>query len=459
MKKFRSTWIMALLVAAIASFTAWEYRKAQEDGGLAEGERLAFTINPKTITGFKIIRGGEVTEVRKNGDQWQVIKPVGDDGDGPSIDGFIYPLLIQRVRPFAGEDDTPKTAEKWAEFGLEPATAVIEVMSADASEMISISSKNAFDGSFYIRQDDQLILGDAGLAQLKERPSTSFRSRYWWREKSANLISIRVQNHDSGQAYKLIRKDKVWEADPAPAYPLDSEKIQEWVDRLKNFTPAEISREQLDDFAKTEFLLAKPSFTIGVEYKKPNDQAAMWIATLGQDKATDVWVYTNLRSTIYKTTVAALENIRLPLSFFRDSSKAFSFPLEQARKVEVREGAFNYTFKKAGEKWVIDGDAQGGAELEEERLVQFIQNVRTMEAGEFPGGVGVGLKDPQVRILNEEGKTIFALSWGDEYKAKEPYNKGAAFRYVKTDQSPDVMGVASEKLARLLDAKMVKEKK
>lgn len=458
MKNFRSTGVMALLVAAIAGYTAWEYRKAQQDAGLAEGERLAFTITPKTITGFKIIRGGEVIEVQKSGDSWQVIKPVGDDGDGPSIDGFVYPLLSQRVRPFAEEEDTPKTGEKWAEFGLEPATAVIEVMSKDSSEMISVSSKNAFDGSFYVRQDDKLVLGDAGLAQLKERPSTSFRSRYWWREKAANLISIRVQNLETKESYKLVRKDKVWEVDPAPPYPIDSEKIREWVDRVKDFTPAEIAREQLDDFARTEFLLAKPSFTISVEYKKPDDQAAMWVATIGQDKATDVWVYTTLRPTIYKTTVSALENIRLPLSFFRSSSKAFDFPLEQARKVEIRTATFNHTFKKSGEKWVIDGDAPG-VELDQERLIQFIQNVRTMEAGEFPNVPGSGFKDPQVRILNHEDKTIFALSWGDEYKAKEPHNKGAAFRYVKTDQSSDVMGVASDKLARLLDAKMVKEKK
>ena len=242
MKTFRSTWAMALLVAAIAGYTAWEYRKAQQDGGLAEGERLAFTVTPTSITGFKIIRGGEVIEVRKSGDSWQVIKPVGDDGDGPSIDGFVYPLLSQRVRPFAEEQETPKTPEKWAEFGLEPATAVIEVMSKDSSEMISISSKNAFDGSFYVRQDEKLVLGDAGLAQLKERPSTSFRSRYWWREKSANLISIRVQNLESNESYKLIRKDKTWEVDPAPTYPIDSEKIREWVDRVQDFTPAEIAR-------------------------------------------------------------------------------------------------------------------------------------------------------------------------------------------------------------------------
>jgi hypothetical protein len=56
------------------------------------------------------------------------------------------------------------------------------------------------------------------------------------------------------------------------------------------------------------------------------------------------------------------------------------------------------------------------------------------------------------------GKELLSLAWGGEFKAKAAYNNGVVFRYVKTNQSQTVMGVAIDKIDRLVDERIVKAK-
>jgi hypothetical protein len=147
----------------------------------------------------------------------------------------------------------------------------------------------------------------------------------------------------------------------------------------------------------------------------------------------------------------------VPSVYFRESAKAFEFPIELARKVEFKAGKLNFTAKKSDSSWTLEGDASK-LELDQDKLVQLIQNVRTLEAGEFPSDLPKGLKDPQIRIFDGNGKELLSVAWGDEYKAKAAYNNGTPFRYVKTSQSQSVMGVAKDKIDRLMDERIVKEK-
>lgn len=458
MKKFKSTWIMALVVAAIAGYTAYEYRKAQSEAGLTEGEKLAFKTKPENIKAFRILRGGEVVEVVKEKGEWKVLKPIVDDGEGPSIDGFVYPLLSQRIRYFKSEEEKAGAAPDWAGYGLDPAAAVFEVTGPDDKiETLNVSSKNAFDGSFYVRSGDQLLLGDVALAQLKDKPATVFRSRRLWRIPVATLISVRVENFNGKESFKLVKKEKTWEIEPKPSFDVNSDKIAEWIEKVQRFTPADFARETPSAQDQTDFLLLKPSYQISIEYKLPNDQAGMWTFTMGQDRAEDVFLYTTTRPTIYKTTGAALAGIRIPVGYFREGSKPFEFPLELVRKVEFKAAKATYAFKKSDSGWTLEGDASK-LELDQERLVQLIQNVRTLEAVEFPAEAAKGLASPQLRLMDGSGKELFSIAWGDDYAAKASYNGKIPLRYVKTSAGTAVMGVAKDKIDRLMDENIVKEK-
>lgn len=197
-----------------------------------------------------------------------------------------------------------------------------------------------------------------------------------------------------------------------------------------------------------------------LNYKKADGSLADWVLTAGQDKDEDVYLYTNVKSTVYKIARATLNSVRVPEEYFRDGKKPFRFPLEQAREIELHQGKFNPTVKKADSSWKLEGVAADKFELDMNKLTTLLQNLNGLEAQEYmPARAAKNIKaDQRVVVRGEGGQTLLDLSWGDEFKSKLPYNKGQTFRFVKSNMEKDVMGVNAKKIAQLIDPTMLKAK-
>jgi hypothetical protein len=193
--------------------------------------------------------------------------------------------------------------------------------------------------------------------------------------------------------------------------------------------------------------------------KKEDGSAAEWVLTAGQDKDSDVYLYTNQRGTVYKTDSSSLASIRVTPEYFRDGRRPFHFPLEQAQEIRVRNGAFHHVFKKDGSEWKL-ADGAAGDELDQEKLTTLLQTLGTLDAQEFlASGAGKGFRAEQtIEVVDSKGKTLFRLSWGDSYKAKLKFNRGQSFRYVKTNLEKDVMGLNAAKITSLVSPSLVRKK-
>ncbi len=440
MKSFRSTWLMSLIVFGLAAYTVFEYKKSQSEGGLAENERLAFTLSPDQAVELKIKRGEETIILSKKGEEWQMIEPVEDKADLPSVQGYLYTLLSERVRTFRIDDDAKK-APDWSEVGLDKPAALIEVSGAGKTEALSIGGKNAFDGSFYVREKDELLLGDTGFAQLRDRTANSFRTRRLWRESSAEVE--RVDLNLEGDKYSLVKTGGHWSIEPKPAFAVDEEKIEEWIERMQGFSPSEIVKDGIEARDKVEFLLLKPSFIASV--------GKDWVFTAGQDRAEDVFVYTNKRNTIYKTSQSGLSDIRVKRSYFRNGHKGFSFPLEQVRRIEVAVNGNARAIVKNDSGWALEGADSKDFELDQGRLATFLQNVRSLNGKEF-FAKGEGFANPQIIMRDAKGGELFALSWGAQIKGKNDI-------YVRTNLEKEVMSLSKDKIDELIPREMVRKKK
>jgi hypothetical protein len=338
---------------------------------------------------------------------------------------FLLGATTQRVRLFKPEDEKPEKTD-WAKYGLQPPASTIEFGAGRDKESLSISSKNAFDGSFYLRQKDELLVGDTGFAQLNARSSRAFRSRLLWREKGpVEKAEVELEK----EKYAIAKKDGAWSLEPKPSYPVDAAKIEAWLDRVQEFKPGEIAADSADEDQKRAFLLLVPSAKIRLN--------GDWLLTIGQDRAQDVFLYTNRKPTVFKSSVPVLAQIRVPASFFRDGRKPFEFPVEQARTIEIHDGKTVSTLKKGEKGWA-------------DEAVSFMQALKGLEAREFVAPKKSGIDTPQVLVKDESGKVLLSLAWGDDYAAREPYNSGAPLRYARTNLDKDVMGLPKDKLQALL---------
>jgi hypothetical protein len=454
MKSFRATWVFIAVVVGLAGWTFYEYKHASEDLDRDQGERQAFTFKREDLDTLRMTAAGQTAELTRSGDAWKIVKPVDDMAESSAVEGFLYQLLALKLKVFR-DDDGSKAAD-WAKYGLQPPKATIEIGSKGKMQSLAISTKNAFDGSFYVRLGDELLLGDPGLAQIADRPGSSFRSRRLWRDDDANVEHATVELEK--EKYTLVKEKDGWALQPKPSFPLNKDKIGAFIEKIQDFLPSEIVKEGIDDSDKSQYLLKKPFEVITFDYKNKAGKDTQWTLTIGQSRGDEYFVYTNLRPTIYKATKAAAEKLHMPPAAFRDGRTPFQFPVEQAREVRVHMDKFSHTFKKNDSGWALADADNKDLELEQEKLVQLFQNIRNLDALEF-AAAGQGIKGPpQIEILGDKG-ILFTLAWGDEYKAKSPWNAGATLRPVKTNLGgKEIAGLPKDKLEKLVDATLVRKK-
>lgn len=459
-RKFSATWVLAILVGALAAYTFYEYRQAAEDGGMAENERRAFDFKPEQVRELKITRGATVERFLKDGANWRMKEPVEDLAETSSVDGFLWGLVGQRLATFRDEESR---GISWSEFGLEQPAMRLDVTTQDGrTQSLAIGTKNAFDGSFYVRQGDELFLTDPGLAHIKDRPAGALRSRRLWRGVEVPVESAEVVfSGRGGLSYKITKQDGKWVIEPKPPFSVSDEKVESWIDALRIFSPADIVSEDAAN--------APPAiFKVTLNFKRDGKPAAWTLSMNSESASGTVLVHSTSRPTLYRAGDSAVARLRVTPEYFRDGRAPFAIPVEQVRSVEIRAGELRRTFVRDDGVWSLapvskargESPDVGDWELDGDRLVTLMQTVSGLDAAEFlpraPASSGIG--EPQFVARDKDGETLFELAWGREYKAREAFNRSSALIYTKTNLEKEVMGVVKERLDKLIDPTIIKRR-
>ena len=451
MKKFGGTYLMAALALALGGYTYWEFQHAVEGIDPAQGERLAFSFKRDQIDFVELNSKGQTATLEKTGDQWRVTKPMEDLADQSAVESFLFSLAAQRVRTFRGEDEAADV--KWVDYGLQPGGASLELGSKGKREKLEVGTKNAYDGSFYVRQKEEVLLGDKGLAQLTDRGPNSLRSRRLWREDNAKIERVRIERPDLKQNFEFTKNGADWSLSPAPKFAVDKQKLEAWVNKVQDFQPTDIVKEGVEAADKTEHLLVIPSEIVRFTFDKKE-----WALTLGQDKAGDTFVTTSTRPTLYKSSRAQVDPLRITPEYFRDGHAPFNFDVAGVQTVRVVIAKTQREFKKVGADWKLEHPAEGES-LVADKLIQLMTRLHALEGAEF---APVGPKKPEARppsveLLEASGKVVFALSLGEDYKSKVSWNSGRPLRAVRTTLESEVVGVAKADVDRLIDEGLIKK--
>jgi len=439
MTGFRSTGVMTLLVAALAGYTFYEYKNAAEDAETEKGERRIFQLLRDDLEEIELDVKGVKTIIRRDGAGWKVAHPVEDVAEQSAVEGFLYTLLTQKGKVFQ-EEKNPK----WADFGLDPVTTSVSVKGKGKTEALQVG-KNAFDGRFYIRVGGELWMGDIGLAQLLEREPNGFRTRRIYRgPDEVREVEIQLDHQGLRDTYTLKRGDNKevteWKMTPDPGFPLDGLKTQAWVQKLTGFTGT--------DFA-TEMPKGKSSLQA---------KFGEWVVQFSQDTADGVYITSNKNPFVYKSAVSALNPVRVARGYFRDGKVPFKFNLELVREIEVRSSKVKEVFVKKDETWALKRKADD-VELDQEKLVQMVHHIQNLEAADF-----APIKAPPPGLSNavvmrgEGGKEVFFLHWGGEYKSKLSWAPDLVLRYAQASGTAEILGLAKDKLDRLIDSAIIKKK-
>lgn len=461
MKTFRATGVMSVFAILLVAYTAWEYKKTGNGEVDTPQERRLFQFKNEDVQQIQFIHPTSRVVIDRVDNGWKMTEPVTDLVESTAIDALLYSVLIQKGKVFRSPDDG-KDKPVWSEFGLAPPGTTLEIKTPKGTERLEVSSKNAFDGSFYLRQGDDLLLGEPGLAQAVLRDYNTFRSRKLFRFTDATVTDAKVEVNAAGEGrrdqYAVHLEGDKWTLTPAPAFPVDPERIKTWLTALQNLTPSEVVGESLTADAKKNFLLTKPSFVATLNVKKADGKTEAWTLTMGQDKDQDIYLFTSSAPTVYKTSKSSTDAVRVTREHFRDGRAPFRFPVEQAQSVEIFSGKLHFNVRRDSGTWsLVDG---GENQLNAEKFSTLLQNLGTLEAQEFlRSSDGKGFK-PEQKIVVKDGKgqILREVSWGDTFKGKSTMNGGAELRYVKVNGEKSVLGVNSSKVRELIDPGLTEKK-
>ena len=447
--KFRATYLWAAIVLSLVGYSYWDYRKNKGAPDLQSGEQMAFTIKRDDVKHVVFTRGDVTVELERKDDEWHMLKPIGDIAEDSVVDGFLFGIMGEKLRAFREDADAPD----WAKYGLKPPGVTVELGSDKAKEKIEVSTKSAFDGSFYVRRGDEVLAGSTSLAQSTNREANSFRTKRIWRHADADVSKVIATYDKSGPGFTFTREKGAWAMEPKPKFGLDPERIDKWINVVQDLSANEIVRDGVDDLDPS---LKTPHLTVAMDYQAPNEKPGRWELKLGAEKGADDLFYTNDRPAVLKTTAASVRKLFATPEYFRDGHEPFKFDAEAARTVEVKSPKVTWTAKRDGVTWALVG-GKPDQSLDEAAFRDFIATLGGLKAADFPGSAVKVKGAPAVRVLDGAGKVLFALTLGDDYASKAAWNDGAKVRAV-TATAGETFGLPKGQIDTLITDKIVKTK-
>lgn len=431
MKSFKSTWIFLTLVIVVVGLAFYQYKKDQKDEKSSTEKAMLINEADRDIVEVKITSNNSVLELKRDQDQWKIVKPIEDLADESAASSFASSFANQKVQ----ETEKSGPAVDWKQYGFDSdKTKQIDLKSVTGKDYhLTVSGKNAFDGRYYIRMNDKLLLGEIAWASILAREQSTLRDKRLLRD-SAEPSEVVIQS--KGNKLKLTRVDGKW---TGPAnLKLDREKIDYYIGEILEAVADGVVDKRSGSSKQAEIVVVqkdKPTKLIFYSRKSAATQNPN-----APQNIFDYFVEVEGRPVIYRLNKSEHEKLVTDENALRDKKWPFAFPLEQVAEVSVKMTGVDFKIKKSGDDWLLENPTPE-QELDKNRLPTFFEKIKNMEAEEFiPSRFAKGFNPPRGKIIMKDssGVEVFSFEFGDEFsKGKDT----VPMLYTKSNLTKEIMAV------------------
>jgi hypothetical protein len=227
-------------------------------------DHAVFRLPGFKVDELEIVGDGRTIQARREGDRWQLLRPIRAPGDTPRIESLLGGLTSLRIAPGA-EGFVAESVEDFEKYGLdEPAWRVTlrSLAGGEGRDDVLLVGDPVPDhsGRFYARRggsDGVIAIEGRGLARLGEDAHV-LRSRRVAVIDPSRVTRIRVES--GGVVHEILRDGREWtlgEPSRAPADPALVHALLGELNALEAF-------DLLDPEAAPEPGLARPSAVVSV---------------------------------------------------------------------------------------------------------------------------------------------------------------------------------------------------
>ncbi len=180
---------------------------------------------PAEFTHLTVTTGGHVTTLERRGNrEWWIVSPVVAKADKLVVDGITSQLQTAKFKATLEEDPDAATLQK---YGLDaPAFVVVataQVGAQDRTVKIIGGIENTFDGSVYVRRNDEkpVFTAEGGVRFMLAKQLFDLRDKNPFAVDEAKLQRLAVKS--GANEYEVVRlNDKQWNLVRPAAEPADS---------------------------------------------------------------------------------------------------------------------------------------------------------------------------------------------------------------------------------------------
>lgn len=478
-KRWLRRLIYLVIVAGTAGFAFYQYKQQQKEEQEEENKDLVFSsLNVSQVQSVSIKKGDENIHFFRQDGGWRIDSPVKDIADRDLIGDWLESLFSEKVRVIR------EKGVDLVEYGLDQNIKSIEIITiSDEKLKLIISHYSAFDGSFYIKKGEKLLLGKTSWATVTNREGDYFRSY-----KLLNIKGHPTSLRYSSKLFKAHLKweNHAWEWEKDFTFPLSHSDLESYWTSISNVSFEKKSYPNTEEFRK-KFKLLKPAIELELKFKKDKN----WSVKISPEIDGQFYALLSTRDYIFILNKEQREKILLTEKAIRDHRQPFQFEKGQVYFMELKGYGVDIQLKKEKEEWVLlqalvdaktderkkdekkkdelkdtrkegkeelkdkvkgeYGDKKAEKKLNEEELQNVFNRIKVLSARQYFGEKKSFVKTSHLILKGREGNVILKLELSDPFELK-----GEKRTYVKSSIGKEVMALNFEDLKIVFSPSLLK---
>jgi hypothetical protein len=342
--KFRSTWILVVILALVASyFFLVEERNKKTETQRKTGTRNVLSYGRDEVETVVLINPRKDRIVmERDGEGWTITHPTRTKGSTPTIDAFLMQIVPGlKLEEFLDVGDL-------SDFGFDDpfATVILTARGAGRPDTIYVGDKTPTSAKCYIR-----LAGSRDVVITRELTHNAMnKTLYHLRSKSlldAGIDDIdRLTIRNSGARIELIKRKNDWRIDDSP-YRADRLTIEQYLNALTSAIIREFTREDLGE--RGSFGLAHPTreLVLGLD----GDEITL---SFGRTEENMVYAIRSGIQKVLRLEANLLDIFYIDEKMFR-SRDLTSFDIDDVRTVRVETADTMIVVARQGRIWRTPG--------------------------------------------------------------------------------------------------------
>ena len=427
--------IYLIIVLVISGFALYEYKSSQkEEDKKAEQDKVFPGLTGSQVKKIQLQRVEDTISLEFKDGSWYLTAPINDQADNNDVADWLDGLLSQKVEIQKEKDIN------WSEYSLDKDIKhIVLTDNSDQVFQLSVSNYSGFDGSFFIKKDEKLLLGDTAWAQITGKDVSYFRSYNLinWKQ---HPVSLHYQSEDMGVQLKWENYEWSWANEKGLSYPLLNSAIESYWTTLANVSFDKEVQPYKNSVVK-EYKLNEPYVKLELGFEKDEK----WFVKISPKIKDKYYAKVSNRDFIFSLSEAQMEQVLRGKMDFRDHKQPFQFDKQKVQFVKIVGNNLNLIFQKNEKKeWIIVTDPEDAKNetknnedrvLNTEELENVLNRVSALSAKKYFGTKKKFSSSADFILSDENNDPILQL------KFSKPFSDGKNV-YVSSSRGIEVMMVS-----------------